>query len=99
VDVVDAILWITRNGAHWSNLDAVFPSWKSVGAIQNVASNSFFHSVSDGSPFFSYFLISHPVFCLKCLAGLRFKPTIIGKIHRAVNLDAERLLALALLPG
>lgn len=29
-DVFDAILWITRTGAQWRNLDSQFPSWSAV---------------------------------------------------------------------
>ena len=29
-DIMDAILWITRTGAQWRNLDSQFPPWSSV---------------------------------------------------------------------
>jgi transposase len=29
-DIIDAILWITRTGAQWRNLDSQFPPWQSV---------------------------------------------------------------------
>ena len=29
-DVFDAILWITRTGSQWRNLDSSFPPWRAV---------------------------------------------------------------------
>ena len=51
-DIMDAILWITRTGAQWRNLDSQFPKWRAVyyyfdkwgknGALEkmNIALNS-----------------------------------------------------------